>query len=85
MVRRLEVLKIINSLIKDWELAAENHRKAGGNENFWKADIYTYCAHRLKSAVLTQQSSGQETPVVVNHPPLCPKCMKCHHSEAGCR
>jgi len=28
---------------------------------------------------------GQETPVIVNHPPLCSKCMRCHHSEDGCR
>ena len=36
-------------------------------------------------AVLTSQCSGQETPVVVNHPPVCAKCMKCHWPNVSCR
>ena len=56
------MLKIINSLISDWKQVAENHRKAGGTENFWKADVYAYCVHRLQSAVLTSamHSDGEE-------------------------
>ena len=34
---------------------------------------------------LTQQCSGQETPVIVNHPPVCSKCMRCHHIDEPCR
>ena len=39
---------LIEQLIADWKSAAKSLRKAGGSENFWKADTYAYCAHGLE-------------------------------------
>ena len=33
---------------------------------------------------LTQQCSRQETPVIVGHPPVCSKCMRCHWPDVSC-
>ena len=56
-----------------------NSRSILGDELLNMKDVFDeYDRH------LTSQCSGQETLVIVNHPPICTKCMKCHWPDVSC-